>query len=319
MTEPAADPAWKSNTAFDSNGIQRAWDSTSLSAFKACPRKYQLSIREALRPIERSPDLTWGILIHKTSEAYHIARAQGAGHEEAVRAGIAEVFDTSWTPELLRTGERKKSRSTLLRAAVWYLDWLENDPLETVILSNGKPATELSFRMQLPATTPSGEPYLLCGHIDRLARDASGTYVVDIKSTKSTLSSYFFRKFNPHNQMSLYTIGAKVLYTDKMQGVMIDGVQAAVGFNRFIRAEALRHQEQLEEWLSDTIWWIKLAERLAQERGDAPWPQNESACHTYGICPFAEPICTERSIHRPAQVRMNFERRIWDPLKSREV
>ena len=39
-----------------------------------------------------------------------------------------------------------KTRFTLLRSVVWYLEQFENDPCETVILADGRPAVELSFR-----------------------------------------------------------------------------------------------------------------------------------------------------------------------------
>ena len=61
------------------------------------------------------------------------------------------------------------NRLTLLRSVVWYLDQFEHDSLETVILQDGKPAVELSFRFLTNYQAPTGEPFLLCGHFDRVA------------------------------------------------------------------------------------------------------------------------------------------------------
>ena len=97
-----------------------------------------------------------------------------------------------------------KTRENLIRSVIWYLEEFKEDPAQTVILANGKPAVELSFRMELdwgPTGHLGGQPYLLCGHIDRLVTLGEGTYVMDRKTTGSTPGSSYFDGFAPDNQM----------------------------------------------------------------------------------------------------------------------
>ena len=352
----------QSNTSF-SGGIQFAWDSTSLTLFKTCPRKYQLSMRQQWASKRKKVDLDWGIFIHSGVEFYHKMRAEGKSHILALLATVKYIMcltgshkyvsvcldcqevlsedmialhieqDTSYICENCSSlnvdlvscwipwpsDEPKKTRETAIRALVWYLDAHEHDNLKTVTLQNGKAAVEMSFRYPLDMYTPNGTQYLLCGHLDRVA-DLNGlVYIVDIKTTKSTLSSYFFQQFSPNNQMSFYSVAAKVVYGDYVHGVIVDGIQAAVGFNRFGRSIAHRSPGLQEEWLTQAMGWIKQAEEMAIEFGDDPWPMNDTiGCHQYGRCPFLD-ICNKAPEVRERFLQSNYTKKLWDPMKSRET
>ena len=229
---------------------------------------------------------------------------------------VGTKLESRWIP--WPSDEPKKTRETAIRALVWYLDAHEHDNLKTVTLQNGKAAVEMSFRYPLDMYTPDGTQYLLCGHLDRVA-DLNGlVYIVDIKTTKSTLSSYFFQQFSPNNQMSFYSVASKVVYGDYVHGVIVDGIQAAIGFNRFGRSIAHRSPGLQEEWLTQAMGWIKKAEEMVVEFGDDPWPMNDTACHHYGICQFAD-VCNKGPEVRERFLETNYTRKLWDPMKSRET
>lgn len=340
----------------EGTSIQFAWDSTSLGWLKRCPRLYQYQMIEGWRKRETGVDLRFGILYHKGLELYDRFRTEnGSGrpwtHETALKAVVHELLDCTWDYDWedrednlglkgapWETGRTDKNRFTLIRSVIWYLDQFgENDPAETVQLENGKPAVELSFKMELDwgpkyltadllepirmseYGIKSGEkvgeisiqPYLLCGHLDRIVTFADGKYVMDRKTTKSTISSYYFDQFEPSNQMTLYTIAAKVIFQTPVRGVIIDGAQIAVGFTRFARGFTYRTDSQVEEWLGDLHYWFDSAERFALADY---WPMNDLSCFN---CHFRG-ICSKDPSVRKAFLESEFTQEDpWNPLRPR--
>jgi hypothetical protein len=192
---------------------------------------------------------------------------------------------------------------------VWYLlQFGPNDPTKTVILSNGKPAVELSFRLQVD------EDLILCGHLDRVVEFQGQNYVMDRKTSSSTISSYYFKQYSPDNQMSLYTFAGGIIYENPIRGVIIDAVQIAVGFSRFERGMVYRTEMQTAEWLEDAKSWVAQAHYFADKNS---WPMNDKSCHDYGGCPFRD-ICSSDPRVRETFIAQNFtDKEPWNPLRVR--
>jgi hypothetical protein len=292
--------------------VQYAWDSTSLGWLKACPRQYQYYMIEGWRPKGDQVNLTFGIYYHNSLEKYDRHRLAGMDHENATRYVIAELMCDEnfydWNPD-----HTSKNRFTLIRSIIWYLDEFEKDALKTIVLANGKPAVELSFRMQLD-WSPLGHlgeaPYILCGHLDRIVEFSGGTYVSDRKTTGTTISSSWFERFDLDNQMSLYTIAAEVIFQTPVKGVIIDGAQVAVGFTRFARGMTYRTPSQTSEWLSDLKYWLRQAKSFA----DAEYyPMNEKSCF---LCSFKK-VCSRDPAVRQMFLDSDFEKKPWNPLAIR--
>jgi len=307
---------WPQNTAFSPllPTLQLAWDSTSLGLLKECPRKYELAIVRGWRNKGAAIDLDFGIFLHSARERYYHARAGGAGHDEAQRKGLDWLLTATWNAELSRPwqGDQYKNRFTLARTYVWYCEqWgARPDPLEQVILANGRPAVEVSFRFELPYGPETGELFSLCGHLDRLVRFNSGLWVSDLKSTKHTLDASYFQQFSPDNQMSLYSLAGQVVCGERTSGIIIDAAQVAVGFSRFARGLVQRTEAQLEEWLRGLEVLLRQAEQYARANF---WPQNDKACFR---CQF-RPICGKTPHVREQWLKADYERRTWDPLQVR--
>lgn len=282
------------------DGRQWAWNSTSLAPAKLCPRRYYYQVVEGWRPKSSSDDMTFGWHYAKALERYHRWRALGESHADALESTCVATFKDTVGWESAHTA---KTRETLIRSIVWYLDTYENDPCETVILSSGRPAVELSFSFQLD------DDIMLCGHLDRIVQYGGDYYVQDQKTTGATLGSYYFRRYNPDNQMSLYTIAAEVVWEQPVKGVMIDAAQIAVGFTRFERGFTFRTEAQNNHWLHDTKYWI---ERIWDAR-EAGYPMNDSACMMYGGCPFRE-VCAHDPSVSQNYLETLFEKRPDNPL-----
>jgi hypothetical protein len=343
LAEPAQSPF------FAKTSLQWAWDSTSLSLLKECPRKYQYVMVEGWRAKGESVHLRFGGLYHSALEQYDKLRAEGAEHDEALERVVHDALIDTWEDEAPKcvnghdlciagpdekcpycersgrpwdSGHNLKNRHTLIRTIVWYLEAFRDDAAKTVILADGKPAVELSFRMELDEW-PTGQdgwrwlqeehPYTLCGHLDRLVEYAGGYYVMDRKTTGSTLGGYYFDGFNPDNQMTLYTLAGRIIFNTPVRGVIIDAAQIAVGFSRFDRGITYRTEDQLNEWMHDLGYWFSAAARFAERDY---WPMNDKACNNYGGCQFRK-ICSKASQVRQGWLESDFERRPWNPLVTR--
>lgn len=301
--------------------VQYAWDSTSLGWLKECPRKYYYAMIEGWRPRHETVNLKFGLLYHQGLEYYDRMRTEGKDHEEALLDTVHLMLTQTWEAATADrpagpwlSDHNTKTRETLVRSVIWYLEQFGNaDPAKTVQLANGKPAVELSFKLELDFGPVGGTPYILCGHLDRVVEYAEGTYVMDRKTSSTTISSYYFDQFDPDNQMSLYTLASKIIYHTPVKGVIIDAAQIAVGFTRFSRGFTYRTEAQLDEWLKDTHYWMDQAGLLATHKH---WPMNDKSCHKYGGCHFRQ-VCSKSPEVREVFLRSNFIQQPWNPLVPR--
>ncbi len=282
-----------------------------------CPRKYLYSIVYGYAPLRESIHLTFGLLLHKAREVYEHSRVKGRDHDTALDDTVSYLLCATWDRVRGRPWQSdmpEKNRWTLLRTAVWYLDQFgQKDPVETLILANGKPAIELSFKVDLNIKSVTGEPYTLAGHIDKVGVFNDNAYILDIKSTKTTLSERYFDDFNPHNQFSGYMFAGKVILPEPIAGLIVDAAQVAVTFSRFERKELSFPVGALEEWHHDVRWWLHQNETYVARQY---WPMNRKSCGNYGGCAFRA-ICSKSPLVREQWLEATFAIRQWDPTINR--
>ena len=302
------------NGSFTGGGaLQHLWDSTSLGALKQCPRYYELSIVRGYAPRALAVDLRFGLLLHGARERFYRARAQGTSHDDALLASVTWLLCETYDTEAQRpwaSDHPQKNRLTLVRTFVWYADQWKDDPLETIMLANGAPAVELTFRFPTDYVSPSGTNLELGGHLDRMVRFQGEIWDSDLKSTKSTLNQDYFAQFTPDNQFSLYSFASRHVYDLPARGVIIDAAQVAVTFSRFARGIVARSADQLDEWYGELGTWLEHATSYAQANH---WPQNDKACFR---CSFRS-ICARPASVRRQWLETDFQRRVWDPSIAR--
>lgn len=315
------------NSSFDDGG-QFAWDATSLTLWQTCPRKYYYKMVEGWQAKELSVHLWFGQHYATALEQYHKLRALEASHDEALIAVVRAALVNTWEHELDANGERiegtgqpvkfvhsSKTRENLIRTIVWYFEHFEDDPCKTVLLTNGKPAVELSF------TLPVENGIVFCGHMDRLVDYNGEVYVQDQKTSGSAVDSmYYFTQFNPDTQMSMYTFAGKAILGTPVSGVMIDAAQIMVGFTRFARNFTPRTDSQLNEWYDNTLDHITQARRIFQEwncNERQAFPMNLASCGNYGGCEFRK-VCSVSPHVRENFLNAEFTKdKRWDPLERR--
>jgi len=311
------------NPFLDGTKVQWAWDSTSLGWLKECPRKYQYHMLEGYVGRGEPVHLEFGIHYHEALERYENLRWGSMSHDSALSIVVRETLWRTWRDGKPWRAQKDfpaddktslKSRENLIRTIVWYLDKFKDDPAKTKInAETGKPMVELHFQFEIDQYAGSGRPYVLCGYLDRVVEFQDQTFVMDRKSTTSTLGSYYFEQYDPDNQMSLYTIASQVAFHTPVKGVIIDAAQIAVNFSRFVRSFVFKTPDQIEEWMKDLGIWLRQAERYVAENY---WPQNDKSCHKYGGCVFRE-ICSKSPSVRDKFLETNFEKRTWNPLIPR--
>ena len=310
--------------------IQFAWDSTCLGLIKTCPRLYQYTMIDGYVGKGESIHLRFGQEYHQALQDYDIARAEGIDHEDAIHSSISELVRRThdWSVDETVKPGKYKNRQTLVSLVLDYLDHYVDDPAETYIKSDGKPAVELSFRFELDwgpnmlgQMTPLGDhpqPYLLCGHMDRVVNFNDQLFVMDHKTTITTPSQYYFDQYEPHNQMTLYTIAGQVVLNAPVKGVIVRAAQILLDKeHRFVSGFTLRTPDQLDEWMNDLHLHLELAEEYAT-RGY--WPMNDTSCDKFGGCKFRG-VCSKSPSVRHIYLNSDFEQlpleERWNPLRSR--
>lgn len=310
--------------------IQYAWDSTCLGLIKECPRKYFYTMIEGWVPKEDSIHLRFGGEFHSAIQDYENARADGVSFNDACAYTIQGLLSRirDWDPDPTLKPYSHKNKDQLMHLVVSYLDEYRDDPCKTLILENGRPAVELSFKFQLDfhpqapqaydGASDTNQMYLLCGHLDRVVTFADSVFVLDHKTTTTTPSEYYFAGYSPNNQMTLYTFAGKVVLDTIVSGVIVEAAQVTIDKPmKFERRPTYRSDAVIDEWLDDLEYHLANAESFAIANY---WPMNDTACGNYGGCRFRE-VCS-----RPAAVREKFlhsdfiqlpEDERWNPLKSR--
>jgi len=278
-------------------------------------------------PKDESVHLRFGAEYHTAIENYDKARAQGMSFDDAVDLAVHQMLINikDWDPDTSTKAGHYKNHETLLQLVVDYFDFYRADAFETFILENGMPAVELSFKFALdwgPNFTSneasSGQPYLLCGHLDRVVTYQGDLYVLDHKTTTTTPSAYFFNQFAPNNQMTLYTFAGQVVLGTIINGVVIEAAQILLEKpNNFVRGFTYRTDDIIDEWLRDLEYHLNAAEAFAEA---GHWPMNDTACDKFGGCRFRE-VCSKNPGVRQRFLEADFiqlplEER-WNPLKPR--
>lgn len=320
--------------------IQFAFDSTSIGMFKTCPRLYYYTMIEGWAPKHESVHLRFGIEYHTALQEYDVSRANGVRHEDAIHDVVRALVERTadWNVDATIKAGKYKNRNTIVSLVIDYLDHFgADDPAKTYLLADGRPAVELSFRFELEqgpggsyipepdikaailaeGGTPN-QPYILCGHLDRVVEFNSQLLVMDRKTTTTTLSDSYFDQYEPNNQMTLYTLAGQVILGQPVRGVIIDAAQVLLEKpNRFVRGFTYRTPDQLEEWMTDLAILLNSAEDCAT--GDY-WPQNDTACDKFGGCRFRG-ICSKSPQVREKFLASDFTKlepdARWNPLKPR--
>lgn len=316
--------------------LQTAWDSSSLSTYLRCPRRYFYQYICGFRPFGESVDLRFGTLVHSAMETYHIEKAH-RGHNEGQIAGLLSLLTSAWEgastqegdqgvpePHYWQSESNNKNLWNALRAFIWHTESFGFEPdFATAVIGKKLLGIELPFQFDLDLKV-QGHQATYCGHLDRVVDTTSGRWIVDYKTTKKTVNTTYFDSYNPSTQLPGYAVAAKIVFGEPVQGVIIDAFQIGVDFVRCGRGHILLGEEKADEWLHNASAWIEsamsVASRAKIEETESivsfsssnahHWPMNTESCF---ICPF-KTVCGSTPSIRGFVLDSAFRIEHWDPL-----
>ena len=311
-------------------GLQFAWDQTSLSELRLCPRRYYYRIIRGLQSKNEKPPLTFGSTYHTALEIYHGQRAKGVSWRDALHAALDyAIMEAQKWPDWSRDDlgikpDKIRDINSLVRGIVWYADHFKKDPAQTLTGANGEPLVELSFRFELPVKTHEGEPFIAAGHIDRMIKFGEATYAQEHKHTVVAVSQYYWNRYSPDPQVSMYTLASRTVLPEQCSGVMIDAAQFKKASVHFHRQVVRRTKAQTDEWLTYFIMDLQELRDRLQRLADAgidstsvkAWPMNDKACSLFGGCPFQK-VCQQDPSIRETTLKFDYDTHHWNPLDNR--
>jgi hypothetical protein len=313
--------------SFTNSVVQHAWDSSSLSTYLRCPRRYFYTYICNYRPLNESYDLVFGTLFHRAMEEYHLEKLS-RGHAEAQILGLQALLRAAWNEQTLSYWKSESSNKNLwncLRAFIWHTEHFAFEPdFQTTLLGKKLYAVELPFTFDLNLKV-NGISASYCGHLDRVVDTASGRWVVDYKTTTKTLTGSYFDTYNPSTQLPGYAVAASIVFHEPVQGVIIDAMQVGVDFTRCGRSHLRLGTERAEEWMHNAHGWVEDAMLVASSATLSPdaedlksfavlnakhWRMNTESCF---ICPFKE-VCRTTPSLRGDLLDLEFTTSVWDPI-----
>ncbi len=264
--------------------LRLAWSASSLGNL-VCMRKYYYSSVKRYRRTISNIDLEWGSVYHEALEGYD-KTLKALGKESALLYALRVAFSKAKAcPIILASEENTKNLRTLIRTIIWYVEEY-GDTAPALEFPNGVIASELEFALPLGMKASTGEDYLIYGKLDGILDLGDELWIRERKSSRTTITSksFYLKRYHPDTQMSTYDLAGHLLFPDlRLEGVMIEQCQTAVGFARFRRHEIRRVDAQREEFLRDIKILIKQAETCLL---DGYMPKNEKACDANFGCDY---------------------------------
>lgn len=291
-------------------------DSTMMSAFRSCPRKFYNEFVLGLRPSGISIDLhAGGAFAHALEVVRHeVFVNQRSLAEALLRANAA--FEIYWGDFTIPEHKKTNKRPDRVWAAVESY-FQQYSPLTDHIqpyLSNGKPTFEFTFAIPLdgpdwPVHPVSGEPFLYSGRFDMLGEYMGMPIVEDDKTSGAGHYANWSEKWDLRSQFIGYTWACRELGID-VDSVAVRGV--GIQMTQIAHAEAIKpYSDHLR-----AVWLEQLRRdlhRLVNSWKEGYFDYNlGEACNAFSNCMFIQP-CQSPD---PEPWLKTFDVRRWTPTKK---
>lgn len=291
-------------------------DSTMISCFRTCPRKFYHEFILGLRPAETSIDLHAGSCFATALEAVYTAfHADKLPLEVALSKGRAAFF-VSWGDFEIPTWKKTTKTSDHVWLAVE--DYFKTYPPITdhiqPYMERNKPTTEYSFSIPLedgfPLHPVSGDPFLYSGRFDMLGQYQGRPLPRDEK-TAGKLESNWAEKWDLRGQFIGY------VWACQQGGLDVD----SCAVRGVILTKEIQQVEAIKVYSNDLIsrWYDQL--RRDVRRLAACWREGyfdfnfAESCTMYGNCAFMVP-CTSAT---PENWYQQYVVRRWNPVLKNPI
>lgn len=289
-------------------------DSSMLSAFRACPQKFNLEFLHHYKPINQSVHLHAGAAYAKGLEIMRKAfYEENLSTEQALSQGLqalAEAYGTFECPS-----DSAKSLERMLGALEYYSSKypLDSDGAIPAILPSGQRGIEFNFAEPLDFLHPdTGNPILYVGRFDAIMEYAHGLYGEDDK-TATQLGTSWVKQWDLRSQFTAYCWGAKQANIE-LNGFLVRGVSILKTKYDTLEVITYRPQWMLDRWYEQTLRDLTRMQCMWQEGYFDLTLDN--ACNEYGGCMFRQ-ICLSQN--SDPWLKANFIRRQWNPMTRIET
>lgn len=291
-------------------------DSSIISTFRSCRRKFYWNYVQRLKPLGTSIHLVAGGAFASGIEAARIAQF-GPSNPTGRKLSANELayaampaFSAHWG-DYPDCGEEAKNFHNTFHALERYLE--EFHPVDDMVLPymkpDGNPATEFSFAIPLPIDNPAGEPYLFAGRFDLLGYfgGKDGVLVVQDEKTTSALGPMWLRQWDLRGQFIGYTWACRQLGYP-VDHCVIRGIAIQKTQHQFLNVPVQYSQHIVDRWYAELI---QTCHEINFHFENDLWPYNfAEACGSYGGCSFSE-LCLAKT---PEPWLNNYEKNTWSPI-----
>ncbi|MGH7472320.1 MAG: PD-(D/E)XK nuclease family protein [Candidatus Methylomirabilales bacterium] len=271
--------------------LPRHIDSTMITAFRACPRKFYNEFVLGHRPVEIGPDLHAGGCFATALEAFYrtyFTRPGTPTHRlELGRIAAIKAFTAAWglyEPP----ANHIKTQGNVWLALEQYLETYppHTDHIQPYLNHDGEPMLEYTFAIPLEEGFPhhpDGDAFLLCGRFDMLGTYHGRPCIKDEKTTKYAGATWA-DQWNLRNQFLTYVwacqqSGFPTLNTAVIRGVIIQKTNP-----RQVEAIKVYPPHLISRWYDQLR---RDLHRLRRAWDDDHWDFNlGETCTNYGLCPF---------------------------------
>lgn len=301
-------------------------DSSTLSSWRACRRKFFWSTISSLYPLGKSVHLIAGGAFAAGVEAarrvaFRHPRDREPTHDDLLEAAF-KAFIREWG-DYVPPEDSPKSFHNVFQALAEYL--LRHPPatdeVQPLIRKDGTPAVEFTFGIPLELTHPdTGDPLLFVGRFDLLGTLSGLNCIVDEKTT--TAMGYTWP-----DQWKLRGQFMGYLWACQQLGYEVNcAVVRGIGILK-TQYKFQTHIEQFPQHLIDR-WHLMMVHDIAEMvvaykkhkeglwNNDLLFPYNfADSCSAYGGCAFAT-LCLAKD---PEPYMSNYAHYRWDPLAKQPI
>lgn len=279
-------------------------DSTILTAFRGCPRRFWWEYVLRLRPHAINIHFHAGGCFAAGLEAWREAYYLNGQPETEAQAAAVATFIGAWGDIEPPEGSNK----TFFRTLAALVSYMDTYPMATDHLQPlRKDSFEYSFAIPTKVIHPSGLPFIFCGRIDLLAAYSGLPAIVDEKTT-SALGETFSKKWAMRGQFLGYLWAVRQTLGIKVNMAIVRGTAILKTTINHLEVPQQYPEHLIDEWavdLEDSLrdmvrcWEEK---RFAKVYGDA--------CATFSKCSYTD-LCTSK---KPDIWFSTFARNTWNPI-----
>lgn len=289
-------------------------DSSMMSHFKACPRKFYYEYICHWKPAQESVHLVAGKAFASGIEAARRAFfVENQPTHKAEAEGLRALFQEYGTFECPE--DSPKGPLKMAGALTYYF---EQYPLgadgATPDRFGDRRGIEFSFLEPIPDTQhpETGNPLLYSGRADMVAQAFGGRFIYDEKTT-GQLGATWANKWDHRSQFTGYCWGLRG-FGIQPTGCVVRGVSILKSDYGTAQAITYRAAWEVDRWLEQMQYQLSLMKDYWTRDW---WPMNlDESCVAYGGCAFSR-VCKSQS--PLGWLKIHFHRRKWDPVSRVET